>query len=452
MYAILDVETTGLSPAGEKITEIAIVIHDGREVTDTFETLINPEKKIPYRIIQMTGITNQMVAGAPKFYEVAKKIVELTEGKTLVGHNVRFDYNFLRHEFMSLGYDFRRETLDTVKLGRKLIPGRRSYSLGKLCKDLGINNHARHRAAGDALATTRLLELLLSIEPNPENWKTNGVKSGRNRSLTEHLPKEPGVYYFFNNEGELIYVGKSINIRDRVLSHLNNNLHKRTVEMKEAIADVDYELTGNELIALLLESAEIKKHQPLYNRSQRRTFFNYGLYSFTDDNGYLNLKVTPIIDHLSPLYTYSSMQEGKDHLFNLTGKFNLCQKLCGLYDAQGACFQYQIRECDGACVGEELPEDYNLKVHLALENYHFGDDSFFVIGKGRNENEKSVVKIEHGKYCGFGFIDTAFMDSNLSLLHECIRAQQDNREVRQIINSHLKKYGGKENGLDILDF
>jgi len=338
--------------------------------------------------------------------------------------------------------------LCTVKLSRKLIPGRPSYSLGRLCKDLGIDNHARHRATGDALATTRLFELLLSIDANAEHLKTNGVKSERNRSLTENLPKQPGIYYFYNKNGELIYVGKSINIHDRVLSHLNSNLHKKAVEMKDAIADVDYQLTGNEMVALLLESAEIKKHQPLYNRMQRRTFFNYGLYSFTDDNGYLNLKVSPIIDHLTPLYTYSSSQEGKEHLFNLTEKFNLCQKLCGLYDTQGACFQYQIHQCTGACIGEELPESYNQKVNLALENYHFGDDSFFIMGKGRGDDEKSVVMIEHGKYMGFGFIDSAVINNDLSLLHECIQLQQDNKEVRQIINSFMKK----NSGIEILEF
>jgi DNA polymerase-3 subunit epsilon len=273
MYAIVDVETTGLSASfGEKITEIAIYIHDGKEVIDSFETLINPEKKIPYRIVQMTGITNQMVQDAPKFYEVAKKIVELTENKVIVGHNVRFDYNFIRHEYKSLGYDYNRNTIDTVKLSRKLIPGRRSYGLGKLCKDLGINNHARHRADGDALATTRLFELLLNIDSEAINSGTNGIKSDRNKSLIEHLPKAPGVYYFSDAEGELIYIGKSINIHDRVLSHLNNNLHKKAVDMKDTIANVNFELTGNELIALLLESAEIKKYQPFYNRQQRRTF------------------------------------------------------------------------------------------------------------------------------------------------------------------------------------
>ncbi len=349
MYAILDVETTGLSAAGEKITEIAIFIHDGKEVIDSYETLINPEKKIPYRIVQMTGITNQMVQDAPRFFEVAKKIVEFTEDKVIVGHNVRFDYSFIRHEFKSLGYEFQRQTLDTVKLSRKLIPGRRSYSLGRLCKDLDIENYARHRAAGDAHATTQLFELLLGLDSDLVNIKTNGVSSGRNKSLVDQLPKEPGVYYFSNSDGELIYVGKSINIHDRVLSHLNNNLHKKAIEMKDAIADVSFELTGNELVALLLESAEIKKYQPLFNRQQRRTFFNYGLYSFVDEDGYINLKVTRILDQLTPLYTYSSSQEGKQHLFNLIEKFGLCQKLCGLYKTEGACFQYQIHQCFGAC-------------------------------------------------------------------------------------------------------
>lgn len=440
MYAIIDVETTGLSAAGEKITEIAIFLHDGKQIVEEYETLINPEKKIPYRIIQMTGITNQMVVEAPKFYEVAKKIVELTDNKIIVGHNVKFDYSFLRQEFKSLGYDFQRKTMDTVKLSRKLIPGRKSYGLGKLCKDLNINNHARHRAAGDALATTRLFEMLLDIDENIADIRTEGVRSERNKSLVEGLPKEPGVYYFSNSDGELIYVGKSINIHDRVLSHLNNNFHKRAMEMKDAIADVSYELTGNELIALLLESAEIKSYQPFYNRQQRRTFYNYGLYSFVDETGYINLKISKIIDKLSPLYTYSSLQEGKQHLFSLIEKFGLCQKLCGLYDTNGACFHFQIHQCSGACIGEEEPVSYNTRVDEALENYHFEKENIFIIGEGRAESEKSVVKIEHGKYIGFGFIDTACIDGDgYGSLHECIQIRNDNKEVRQIINSYLKK-------------
>lgn len=442
MYAIIDVETTGLSAAGEKITEIAIYIHDGKKIIDEYASLVNPEKKIPYRIVQMTGITNHMVVDAPRFFEIAKKIVELTEDKIIVGHNVNFDYGFLRHEFKSLGYQYQRKTMDTVRLSRKLIPGRKSYGLGKLCKDLGIDNHARHRASGDALATTRLFEMLLSIDSNLSDIKVNGVQSARSKSLVEDLPNKPGVYYFYDSDDYLIYVGKSINIHDRVLSHLNNNQHKRALEMKDAISRVEYELTGNELVALLLESSEIKKHQPLYNRQQRRTFFNYGLYMFTDDLGYQNLKLCKIINNTSPIYTYSSIQEGRNHLYALTENFTLCQKLCGLYDTEGACFHYQIHQCEGACVGEEPAETYNDRVNEALENYHFGQQSFFVVNNGRNEDEKAVVKVENGKYIGFGFVEEEFSDKNINCLHECIESYMDNREVRQIINSYLKKDSG----------
>jgi DNA polymerase-3 subunit epsilon len=438
MYAIIDVETTGLSPANEKITEIAIILHDGKKITEEFSTLLDPEKKIPYRITRMTGISNQMVKGKPKFYEVAKKIVELTKDRVLVGHNVKFDYHFLRNEFKSLGYDLKLETLDTVRLSRQLIPGKRSYSLGPLCESLGIDNRSRHRALGDALATTELFELLLSMRQENEDTEILKKRDDFNRSLTDNLPETTGVYYFHDREGNIIYIGKSTNIRSRVLSHLNNNLNKKALEMKSAVARVEYRETGSELVALLLESEEIKKHQPLFNRAQRRTYFNYGLYSFFDEHGYLNLKVMRIIDELDPLYTYSSVREGKEHLFSITEKYGLCQKLTGLYQTKGACFHHQIGQCNGACIGEELPEDYNERVRTALDNYHFGDQSFFVFDQGRNKNEKSVIKIENGKYKGFGFVDRNC--NHFDDMDEKIRPMKDNREVRHIINSYLKKH------------
>ncbi len=437
LYAIIDIETTGLSPAKEKITEIAIVLHNGEKITGKFSTLINPEKKIPYRITQMTGISNRMVKNEPKFYEVAKQIVELTENRIVVGHNVKFDYGFIRSEFKSLGYDFQRNTLDTVKLSRKLIPGKQSYSLGRLCTSLGIENRARHRALGDALATTELFELLLTLESHPEALNLKGMNASVNRSLVEGLPHETGVYYFYNRNNQLIYVGKSVNIHNRVLSHLNNNSHKKAIEMKNAIAGVQYKTTGSELAALLLESSEIKKHQPLFNRAQRRTFFNYGLYSFIDDEGYIRLKLMKIMDELNPLYTYSSLHEGKEHLTKLTEHYQLCQKLTGLYDSPGACFHYQIHQCKGACIGKEAPVNYNQRVREALENYHFDKQNFFIIDKGRNDDERTVIKVEGGKYRGFGFVNSQFM--NHQTLHDCISFYKDNREVRQIINAFLKR-------------
>ncbi|MCF8234708.1 MAG: GIY-YIG nuclease family protein [Bacteroidales bacterium] len=438
MFAVIDVETTGLSPRSEKITEIAIYIHDGKQVVDEFSSLINPEKKIPYRITAITGISNKMVEEAPRFYEIAKQIVELTDGKVVVGHNVNFDYNFIRHEFKRLGYEYKRKTFCTCRMSKKAFPGRRSYGLGKLCRELNISNHARHRAAGDALATTRLFEMIRAVDPELAGKPPRTLNTNLNRSLIDKLPEQTGVYYFFNDKGDIIYVGKSTDIKSRVLSHLSNNMNKRAVEMRDAIADISCELTGSELIALLLESHEIKKYKPLYNRAQRRSRYNYGLYSFEDDQGYVNLKITRIVEGATPINCYGSKMEARNHLFKLVEEHRLCQKLCGLYDSQGSCFHYQIRECLGACVGEETPDAYNSRVVQAIEDYSYPCRDFFLLDHGRNPDEKAVVKIENGKYIGFGYVGCNGEEPAIELLHDCIKAYPDNKDIRQILRSYLK--------------
>ena len=163
-YAIVDIETTGGKATRHRITEIAIVLHDGKKILDQWETLINPECYIPHGITELTGITQEMVQDAPKFYEVAKTIVEKTEKAIFVAHNVRFDYGFLREEFKRLGYTFSRRQLCTVRLSRKAFPGLRSYSLGKLIKHFGIKVNDRHRAMADTLATVELFEKILRQE------------------------------------------------------------------------------------------------------------------------------------------------------------------------------------------------------------------------------------------------------------------------------------------------
>lgn len=162
MYAVVDIETSGGRAQLDRITEIAIYIHDGEKIVDEFSTLINPETYIPSFITRLTGINNDMVATAPKFYEVAKKIVLITEGCLFVAHNAPFDYRFIQEEFKRLGYNYQRQTMCTVRMSRKIIPGMGSYSLGNLCQNLGITINNRHRAAGDALATTQLLEILIN--------------------------------------------------------------------------------------------------------------------------------------------------------------------------------------------------------------------------------------------------------------------------------------------------
>ncbi len=231
MYAIVDIETTGGSARTEKITEIAIYLHDGEKITGEFVSLINPERNIPYFITSLTGITNEMVEDAPRFFEIAKTIVELTEGKTFVAHNARFDYSFIRQEFKELGFNFRRNILDTVALSRKLLPGHNSYSLGHICKDMKIGINGRHRAAGDALATTRLFEILLEKDKEVNGFRSNLLRNTKISKLNpkldiskiEKIPDEPGIYYFYNENGDLIYIGKSCDLQQRVATHLSNN-------------------------------------------------------------------------------------------------------------------------------------------------------------------------------------------------------------------------------------
>ena len=256
MYAIIDIETTGLNASRDRITEIAVYIHDGKSIVDRFESLVNPECHIPHHITALTGISNKLVLDAPRFYEVAKKIVELTEGLILVAHNASFDYNFLRSEFKRLFFDFRRKTLCTKKLSRKLMPGLQSYGLGSLCRHLDIPNPARHRAGGDAIATTRLLEKLLEIERNPEKVSMRGLQTNISRDEIESLPEFPGVYYFHDRQGNILYIGKSVNIKTRVLSHLSNHTNKREMSLSEKSWHITYQVTGSDLIASLYHRPE----------------------------------------------------------------------------------------------------------------------------------------------------------------------------------------------------
>jgi DNA polymerase III subunit epsilon len=439
MYAIIDVETTGGNAFNEKLTEIAIYQFDGKQVTGEYSTLINPERSIPFMISRLTGITDEMVRDAPKFYEVAKDIIQMTEGRIFVAHNANFDYNFIRLEYKRLGYSYNRKTLCTVKLSRKLIPGHRSYSLGNLCNDLGINIRNRHRAAGDAEATVKVLEKLLSVDPSLCGMPSGAVNPSLNRAIFATLPESPGVYYFHDEDGKVIYVGKSRNIHARVLSHFSNQSATKAIAMKEKIVDITFEQTGSELLALLLESDEIKKLKPLFNRAQRRSNFSFGLFCHTDIFGYQNLGIAEVNSRPDPVTTFSTHAEAKEFLFSLAETFNLCQKLCGLYDAQGACFQRGIKACAGACTGEEPPQEYNYRVNNALKQFDFGSRNFIVVDKGRHDDERSVVMVENGKYAGFGYIPVDEAVQHTDTIREYLNAYPDNREIRQIIRGYIRR-------------
>ncbi|HPW98850.1 MAG TPA: exonuclease domain-containing protein [Flavobacterium sp.] len=444
MYCILDIETTGGQFNEEGITEIAIYKFDGYEVVDQFISLVNPEKPIQPFVVKLTGINNAMLRSAPKFYEVAKRIIEITDGCVIVAHNSSFDYRILRTEFTRLGYDFVKETLCTVELSKKLIPGQLSYSLGKLVRALGIPVTDRHRASGDAMATVKLFKMLLAKDSKKEiitELIKKEIKSGLTPKLldiVESLPTKTGIYYIHNERGGLIYIGKSKNIKKRVNQHFTGTSGKSKKIQREVFA-VTYEVTGSELIALLKESEEIKINKPIYNRSQRKSIFQWALYAEKDKKGYLNLKLLKADGRKKEITSFTSIQEGKNALFKITEKYNLCQKFTGLYETQNGCFQYKIKECNGACLGNETPEDYNFRVNKFMTEMKFENDNMVIIDRGRSIEERCAVLIESGIYKGYCFYDLNYQINNVDILKNIIIPMQNNRDTRTIIQGYLKR-------------
>ena len=444
MYTILDIETTGGQYNEEGITEIAIYKFDGHEVVDQFISLVNPEKPIQPFVVKLTGINNAMLRSAPKFYEVAKRIIEITEGCILVAHNASFDYRILQTEFRRLGYDFKKPTLCTVELSKKLIPDQVSYSLGKLVRALGIPMSDRHRASGDALATVKLFKMLLAKDVEKEILKSfvkTEIKSGMSPKLldiVESLPSKTGIYYIHNENGDLIYIGKSKNIKKRVNQHFTGTTHKCKKIQRDVYA-VTYEETGSELIALLKESEEIKINKPIYNRAQRKSIFQYAIYQNKNAAGYWALTVEKADGRKKEITSFTSLQEGKNALFKITEKYNLCQKINGLYDTKNGCFQYKIKECNGACLGVEDSETYNERVQEFINENAFENNNMVLLDRGRSFEERSAVLIENGVYKGYCFYELNYQITNIDILKNILIPMQHNRDVKTIIQSYLRK-------------
>ena len=447
MYAILDIETTGGQFNEEGITEIAIYKFDGHQIVDQFISLVNPEIPIQPFVVKLTGINNAMLRSAPKFYEVAKRIIEITDDCILVAHNADFDYRILRTEFRRLGYDFNTKTLCTVELSKKLLPEQNSHSLGKLVRALGIPMADRHRASGDAMATVKLFKMLLEKDLEKtivKDFIKIEVEKGIAPKLLDilrELPTKTGVYYIYNQSGNIIYIGKSNNIKKRVNQHFTGITNKSKRIQNEVFA-VNFEETGSELIALLKESQEIKINKPILNRAQRKNIFIYALYLENNSNGYLSLKLQKTDGRKKEITSFASLQEGKSFLFNITEKYKLCQKLNGLYESKKECFQYNIKECDGACINIVSPEIYNERVQNFISNYTFENKSMIIIGRGRNINERSAVLVENGVYKGYAFYDLNYQITNANILKNILIPMDSNRDIQRIIQSYIRKNKG----------
>ncbi|MEH6408603.1 MAG: exonuclease domain-containing protein, partial [Leeuwenhoekiella sp.] len=411
-YAVTDVETTGNGIHGNRITEICIVLLKNDKIIEKFKSLINPERFIPSFITGLTGIDNALVEEAPKFYEIADEIDRITKNAVFVAHNVNFDYNVIRNEFKNVGINFQRKKLCTVRLSRKLIPGLYSYSLGRLCSALKIPLSDRHRAEGDTDATVLLFQKILDLDTDLAT--INGFLNARSKEATlpphlekaniDKLPEATGIYLFMDKKGKIIYAGKALNIKQRVISHFYDKKNSEYL-LGQQTHTIDYEVTGSELIALLLESEKIAQHYPLYNKAQKNAPQPYNIVSYINQKGVIQLALTRNKNIYNVHDYFFTREKGIEKLEELCLTYNLCPRFCGLQSSTERCSHYKITTCLGVCVGDELIEDYNNRVKKACKELLNNRKDYVIKHEGRTPDEYAFILIRDNIYQGYGFIN-----------------------------------------------
>lgn len=443
MYAIVDIETTGGYAAAHGITEIAIRHFDGEKITDSFETLVNPQQPIPPYIQAMTGITDKMVSEAPLFEDIAAEVYAYLKDRVFIAHNVNFDYSFLRAHLAARDLDLQTKKLCTVRLARKIIPGLPSYSLGRLCESLAIRVNHRHRAGGDANATVELFRILL--ERDREDFIRSSLrKNSKEQTLPPNLPREqfealpytPGVYYFHNAKDKIVYVGKARNIKYRVHSHFSNNSESRQKQnFLKHVHRISFQTCGTELMAQILESHEIRRLWPAFNYSQKRWEDVYGVFAFEDQRGYMRLAIEKNKKQLRPVYSFHYLATGHSLLRKLVREYTLCPRFCFLQKDSLPCDGESSGQCRGACEGRESVESYNKRVVEAIQSLQ-QEPSFAIVEEGREPGEKSCVLVQKGQFWGMGYLPENFVIDSLHTLQEALTPLKESMYVRNLVQGY----------------
>lgn len=431
MYAIVDIETTGSHAHSNGITEIAIVLHNGKEIEGRYSSLVNPGYKIPRFVAALTGISNEMVAQAPPFSEIAESVYSHLEGRIFIAHNVNFDYSFVKYHLKEAGFEFNARKLCTVRLSRTAFPGFRKYGLDALCEQLNIMNGERHRATGDAEATAILFDMIIRAS-GTKLIKEYLKKDNREQILPPNLPKEhvqnlpyvPGVYYFHNEKGKVIYVGKAKNIKQRVISHFTgfDPGSKRQGFLKNIHA-ISHRETPTEFIAFLLESIEIKRLWPEFNYSQKKLEWQYGIYVYEDNRGYQRVVMEKKRKYLHPLLCFSTKTEGYRILWKLVTEFKLDAGLCYLDKTAADIY--------------EPVEEYNEKVKRAINWIDTQKENYLITEPLRHTN--SCILIEKGKFYGMGILSDEPIN-DIETLKSQLTPYPENEVIKSMLRTYMAKY------------
>jgi DNA polymerase-3 subunit epsilon len=439
LFSIVDIETNGGFGKTGKITEIAIFITDGEKIISEYSTLINPEVYIPPYIENLTGISNEMVQNAPKFYEIAKNIIEITENTVFVAHNVSFDYNFVKQEFLQLGYDYKRETLCTLRLSRKFFKGYKSYSLGNICNSLNISLNNRHRAFGDARATVELFYRIYKYDfENFDGINIMGLPfSAINESLDpqiiKNLPRKSGTYYFYDQNNEIIYINKAKNIRSNVISFFSKS---RNDKIKKEVIDIDFKLTGCGLISDLRLKNDLRTHNPKYNKLRNPR--NWGIYKYYDNNGYIRFGIENIHKpDKTYLEIFTSQKSAYDKLMNYYIEFQLCHKSSDFHIKGEQCIFFKSNDCR-KCWNDVPVDLYNNSIVKLLDKINFNIRNAYILINDCDNESLGVIKIEDYEYAGYGFMNSEYSDLRLSDIDDIIEQTEYEPEAKNIIHQYLK--------------
>lgn len=428
MYAVIDIETTGGQFNKEGITEIAIYKFDGAEIVDQFISLVNPEIPIQPFVVKLTGINNAMLRQAPKFFEVAKRIIEITEGCIIVAHNAPFDYRILKLEFDRLGYKFQKPTLCTVEMSKVLLPDAQAYSLGKLVRSLGIPIADRHRASGDAMATLKLFKLLLDKDIDKQIVKQqikNEVHQGISPKLfdiLENIPTSIGIFYIHNDKGNIIFIGKSSNIRKK-LNQIFTADTKIAKRIQKEVYTVTFEETGNELIALLKEREELLHNKPVLNPTQRKSPFLWSVYQEKLENGYETLKIHKSDGRKNAVQSFKNQKGALQFINDLYTENEIVEEV-----------QNALSSAENINYPTVL---HNELFDSLLASNKLKHNNLIIVLKGRNLNEKSAVVIENGIFKGFCFFDLNYQILNRQVLSKILIPLIYTKDVLNTIKHYL---------------
>ncbi len=438
MYAIIDVETTGGSPMLDRVIEVAVFVFDGEKIIDSYATLINPRRPIDPYVTKLTGISEDMVKDAPLFEDIKERLLELTHENIFVAHNVKFDFGMIRQEFKRLGIDFNRKQLDTVNLARKVLPGFNSYSLGNICDSLGIEILDRHRAKGDAEATVRLLEMILK-NPNAGKYIEIELSHGIDLDLLppylskaeiEKLPEDAGVFYYKDEVGKVLYLDGSKNIRKKVITDFSGPAEgPERKRMFELMRSIDYELTGNELVAKLLAYKELKRHLPEFNKKPKVQAFTHGIFLDMDEGGFSQLKIHPLEwPNGELLLKFASKAVANKILGKIIKENNL-----------HTWFALRSKMKELGTIDAKSQKNFNYNIEKAARRYLYKQSNFFIIGAGIHPDENSAIWIENNVYRGFGFFNPELTEAIPANLKEVIKHDEDDMEVQKIIRGQMRK-------------